>query len=118
MVEKINQELDTTFEHIVVPAGTLPAQEEDFPVAVNHGYKAAHPDFPEETAYQIVKAVAELGPKMKDLHPLWRIWSPELMLYGLSEENAHPGAIRAYKELGWWDIATKKYADQAVTYSE
>lgn len=118
VVEKVNKEFGTTFEHIVVPAGTLPAQKKAFSVAVNHGFKAAHPSFPEETAYQIVMAVAELGEKMRDLHPLWRIWSPELMLYGLSEENAHPGAIRAYKELGWWDIATKKYADKAVTYPE
>ncbi len=42
---------------------------------------------------------------MKDLHALWKIWSPELMTCGLSEENTHPGAIRAYKELGWWDLA-------------
>ncbi|MCB1547238.1 MAG: hypothetical protein KDJ41_05290, partial [Hyphomicrobiaceae bacterium] len=47
--------------------------------------------------------VAKIGPKMKDLHPVWRIWSPELMLHGLSEENVHPGAKRAYVELGWWD---------------
>lgn len=118
VTDKINKKFGTTFESIVVPAGTLPGQTKDFSVAVNHGYKAAHPSFPEETAYQIVMAVAKLGEKMKKLHPMWEIWSPELMLYGLSEENAHPGAIRAYKELGWWDIATKKYADKAVTYPE
>jgi hypothetical protein len=57
--------------------------------------------------------VAKVGAKMKELHPLWKIWSPELMLHGLSEENAHPGAIRAYKELGWWGMQ-KKFP--AVTY--
>jgi len=25
------------------------------------------------------------------------------MTCGLSEDNTHPGAVRAYKELGWWD---------------
>ena len=24
--------------------------------------------------------------------------------YGISFENTHPGAIRAFKELGWWDL--------------
>ncbi|QTA80978.1 Uncharacterized protein dnl_32960 [Desulfonema limicola] len=31
-----------------------------------------------------------------------------MMVAGLSEENAHPGAVRAFKELGWWDL-TKKF---------
>ena len=52
-------------------------------------------------------AVATYGPQMKDLHGLWRIWSPELMVGGLTEENTHPGAIKAFKELGWWDLRTK-----------
>jgi len=29
------------------------------------------------------------------------------MVAGLSEENASPGAVRAYKELGWWGLRKK-----------
>lgn len=115
-VETINEQFDTTFLSLEVPAGTLPDQDEPFYAAVNRGYKAVHPDFPEEGAYNIVKSVLEMGPKMKELHPLWKIWSPELMVHGLSPENAHPGAIRAYKEAGLWDKAVTDYADQQVTY--
>ena len=57
------------------------------------------PDFPEEVAYQIVMSMARNAPKMKELHALWKIWSPELMLHGLSEENVHPGAKKAFVEL-------------------
>ena len=33
---------------------------------------------------------------------LFGVFGPELMTCGLSDDNAHPGAVRAYKELGWW----------------
>lgn len=102
-VEKVNKKYETTFLYGEVPAGQLPNQGKPFGTGINRAYKAAHPDFPDELAYQIVKSVATLGPKMKELHFLWRYWSPELMLNGLSEENVHPGAKRAYVELGWWD---------------
>ncbi len=102
-VAKINEKFGATWEHINLPAGTLPHQDEPLGVGFNKGFKAAHESFSEERAYKFVKAVAQIGPKMKELHALWRIWSPELMTCGLSEENAHPGAIRAFKELGWWD---------------
>ena len=102
-IDSMNKKYGTTFIHTVIPPNTLPKQTEPLGVGLVRGYKAAHEQFPEETAYQIVMAVAKLAPKLRDLHILWKIWSPELMLAGLSEENVHPGAKRAYVELGWWD---------------
>ena len=107
IIDAINKRYGTTFIHTVIPAGTLPKQTEPLPVGLVRGYKAAHEQFPEDAAYEIVMAVAKLAPKLRDLHVLWKIWSPELMLAGLSEENVHPGAKRAYVELGWWDRAKK-----------
>ncbi len=91
--------------HTVIPAGTLPKQTEPLPVGLVRGYKAVHAGFPRRRAYQIVMAVAKLAPKLRELHPLWKIWSPELMVAGLSDENVHPGAKKAFVELGWWDRA-------------
>lgn len=107
VVEKLNKRFNTSYISLEVPAGTLPNQEKPFNTAADRGYKAVHESFSEETAYKLVKAVAEYGPQMKELHGLWRIWSRELMVGGLTEENTHPGAIKAYKELGWWDLRTK-----------
>ncbi|WP_083799209.1 TAXI family TRAP transporter solute-binding subunit [Roseobacter sp. AzwK-3b] len=107
IVDKLNKEFDATWIHVTLPPNTLPHQDEPLGVGFNRAYKAAHEDFSEETAYKLVKAVAEIGPKMKELHALWNIWNPELMTCGLSEENAHPGAIRAFKELGWWELTEK-----------
>jgi TRAP transporter TAXI family solute receptor len=115
VVDKVNKKFGTTFLPLTLPAGTLPKQTKPLSVAVNRGYKAVHPDFSEQAAYDIVMSVAKLGPKMRQLHALWKIWSPELMVAGLSDDNVHPGAKRAYVELGWWD-KHKKYT--AVTYPE
>ncbi len=113
MIDRINKRWGTTFIHAVIPPGTLPKQTEPLPVGLVRGYKAAHPEFPDDAAYQIVMNVAKLAPKLRDLHILWKIWSPELMLAGLSDENVHPGAKKAFVELGWWD-KTKNYP--AMTY--
>jgi TRAP transporter TAXI family solute receptor len=102
-IDRVNAKFGTTFLHVNLPAGKLPKQTEPLSLGVNRGYKAVHPDFPEDVAYHIVMAVVRNAPKMKELHALWKIWTPELMLHGLSEENVHPGAKRAYVELGWWD---------------
>jgi TRAP transporter TAXI family solute receptor len=115
MVDRINKKYGTTFIPVVIPAGTLPKQTEPLPIGIVRGYKAAHPDFSNETAYQIVMGVAKMAPKLRDLHILWKIWSPELMVAGLSDENVHPGAKKAYVELGWWDKA-KNYP--AMTYPQ
>lgn len=112
-IEKVNKKFGTTFLPLKLKRESLPGQDKDIVVGFNRGFKAAHPTFPEDVAYQIVKAVAKYAPQMKDQHGLWRIWSPELMLHGLSEDNVHPGAKKAYVELGWWD-KHKQYP--AMTY--
>ena len=112
-VAKVNAKFGTSWFHVKLPAGTLPHQDEPLGIGFNRAFKAAHESFDEERAYNFVKSVGEIGPKMKELHALWKIWSPELMTCGLSEENTHAGAIRAYKELGWWD---KRKACEPMTY--
>jgi TRAP transporter TAXI family solute receptor len=112
-IDRVNKKWSTTFTHAVIPANTLPKQPAPLPVGLVRGYKAAHPDFPDEVAYNIVMSVAKMAPKLRELHFLWKVWSPELMLAGLSDDNVHPGAKKAYVELGWWD-KTKSYP--AMTY--
>lgn len=102
-IDRVNKKWSTTFTHAVIPANTLPKQPAPLPVGLVRGYKAAHAELPDEVAYNIVMAVAKMAPKLRDLHILWKIWSPELMVAGLSDENVHPGAKKAYVELGWWD---------------
>ena len=79
------------------------------------GYKAAHPDFPEELAYQFVTAAYKYAGEMRKLNALGAIMTDRMMLDGLTEENAHPGAIRAFKELGVWDA---RMGSVPVTYPQ
>jgi TRAP transporter TAXI family solute receptor len=113
-IDTINEKFDMTLLKIKVPAGSLPDQDKELLVGGNRIYEAVHPSFPEDVAYKLVKAVAEFGPKLRESgQGIWRFWSPTNMVAGLSEENAHPGAIKAYKELGWWENR-KNY--EPVTY--
>ena len=90
--DKLNKKFGTTWLYLELPPGTLPLQTEPLSVAVNRGFKAVHPEFSEEAAYNVVKAVAKIGPKMKELHALWKFWSPELMLHGpFGQERAPRG---------------------------
>jgi TRAP transporter TAXI family solute receptor len=106
-IDALNTKFNTTFLHITLPPKTLPHQDQPLGVGFNRAFKAVHETFSEDKAYKVVKAVGKIGAKMKELHALWRIWSPELMTCGLDENNTHPGAIKAFKELGWWDLAKK-----------
>lgn len=112
-IAALNKKFQATWIHVNLPPNTLPSQTEPLGIGVNRAYAAVHPTFEEKKAYAVVMAVAKIAPKMKELHALWRVWSPDLMTCGLSEENTHPGAVRAYKELGWWGL-TKKC--DAMTY--
>ncbi len=107
-IDKINKEFGTTYQSEKMPAGTLKDQDKDVYIGATRTFTAAHPSFPEDLAYKLVMALATTAPKVKEYHPVWKyVWSLEGMVSGLNEENAHPGAIKAYKELGIWDKRTE-----------
>jgi len=103
----LNEKLNASYIEVTIPAGTLPGQETPVYTITDRDFKACHETFPEDLAYRVVMVAAKIGPKMRFNVGLWQTWSPEVMVAGLSGENTHPGAIRAYKELGWWDLREK-----------
>jgi uncharacterized protein len=107
VVDGINDKLNMSLTTAIVPAGTLPNQTSDFLTPVNRIYEAAHETFPEEIAYEITMAAANFGKQFREQGlGFWRLWSPANMVAGLTEENVHPGAKRAFEELGWWESHT------------
>ena len=102
-IEKVNAKFGTTFLTKTIKAGTLPGQTSDLVSGFNRGYKAAHPEFPEKLAYQLVMAAHKHAPELRRVNKLWALMTDSMMTDGLTEENTHPGAIRAYKELGIWE---------------
>ncbi len=104
-IDAVNKTFGMSMLKVTVPAGALPDQTEDFSAGAVRAYQAVHPDFPEDVAYQLVMAVHKHGQALRDSgQGFWKFWSPGNMIDGLSEETAHPGAVRAYKELGIWEM--------------
>lgn len=114
-IQRVNDKLGMTMVTRMIEAGTLPRQNEDFLMAFVRGYKAVHPDFPEDVAYDFVLASHKYAQDLRDVHPLFNKMTPQTMVDGLTEENTHPGAVRALKELGLWEDR-KKYVP--VTYPD
>ena len=104
VIEKINKKFNSYWVMETVKAGTLKDQEKDIIVAVSRPLLAVHPTFSEELAYKYVMAIVKLAPVVAEFSGLWKyVWNLEGMVGGLTENNTHPGAMKAYKELGLWD---------------
>jgi TRAP transporter TAXI family solute receptor len=56
---------------------------------------------PDETVYQIVKAVFENFNEFKSLHPAFANLEPAKMIKDGNSAPLHPGAAKYYKEKGW-----------------
>ena len=56
---------------------------------------------PDETVYQVVKAVFENFNEFKSLHPAFANLDPAKMVKDGNSAPMHPGAAKYYKEKGW-----------------
>jgi TRAP transporter TAXI family solute receptor len=56
---------------------------------------------PDETVYQLVKAVFDNFNEFKGLHPAFANLDPAKMVKDGNSAPLHPGAVRYYKEKGW-----------------
>jgi hypothetical protein len=56
---------------------------------------------PDETVYQVVKAVFENFNEFKSLHPAFANLDPAKMVKDGNSAPLHPGAAKYYKEKGW-----------------
>lgn len=114
-IDKVNKRYKTTYQSVMVPKGTLKGQEAEFLTGVDRGYTAVHPEFPDDLAYEFTKLMLKLRPRIADVHAMWKTLTDMTIIHGLTEENCHPGAIKALKEAGLWDLAKKT---PPMTYPE
>ncbi|MGI5835384.1 MAG: TAXI family TRAP transporter solute-binding subunit [Chloroflexota bacterium] len=85
---------------VTIPAGAHAAVEQDLDAWVDITGFAAKDIFPEEYAYEIVKLAAANADKFGEYDALGKIISKELLPFGWTKKTIHPGALRAYEELG------------------
>ena len=75
-----------------------PADTETYGVLATMVTSAKTPD---ETVYQLVKAVFDNFNEFKSLHPAFAILDPAKMVKDGNSAPLHPGAAKYYKEKGW-----------------
>jgi TRAP transporter TAXI family solute receptor len=89
-----------------IAAGTLPNQDKKLTaIEVYPDGWAAHETFPDDVAYEFTKFMIEHGKmltKYSKVGEYFFIPKGFLQRWGYTEQNVHPGAIRAYKEAGLW----------------
>ena len=89
-----------------IPAGTLPKQEVNLiGIQTQPDGWAVHESFPEDLAYEFTKFMIQHGTKLAkytETGEYFFIPKGFLQRFGYTEQNVHPGAIRAYKEAGLW----------------
>lgn len=83
-----------------VPANSVEGQTAPIFIGADTHGLFAHPDFPEEYAYILAKAMIENIDAFAQYHALGALMSREGLIKGWSPEQIHPGALRAYKEAG------------------
>lgn len=83
-----------------IPAGSVDGLGSDMASFYDAVMWAAYPDFNEEAAYLVTKVIIENVEKFSEYHALGRLMSPSALVYGWTEDQIHPGALRAYREAG------------------
>ncbi|MFC1963778.1 TAXI family TRAP transporter solute-binding subunit [Chloroflexota bacterium] len=86
---------------VTVPANSLPSQPTSITVSAYHCNITAHKDFPEDLAYEFTKFWLENSAALVDYAaPAQIISKPQDIASDFTQDQVHPGAWKAYKELG------------------
>lgn len=86
---------------VVIQPGTLSKQKDEIIGFTETGYIIANKDVPKEVIKKIVMAIAQHSEEFKKAHSMLETFEPGPKMYEGSPFPLHPGAIEAYKELGY-----------------
>lgn len=102
MIESYNKKTGASFAVRTFRPNALPKQPQSFSTFGNEMTVSAHKSFPEDLAYEFAKLWVKMGPIVARYNALGKIWTPEGIAGPVKANSgrAHPGALRAYKELG------------------
>ncbi|WP_160061814.1 TAXI family TRAP transporter solute-binding subunit [Psychromonas sp. L1A2] len=106
--EDIQSYIDKTgapFSIQVLPANTVANQPKPVTSFGNYTLLSVHKSFPEEDAYEMTKLWLQSGIELGKYSAVAKIWDKQTLatIAKIGLENIHPGALRAYKELGLID---------------
>lgn len=101
-VDAILADMGPAFSKAVIPAGTYKGQTGDTVTVGSKNVLIARTDLPEQTVYEITKAIFSNYEDLKLVHNEAKDWTVKNSL----ESPAipfHPGAIKYFKEIGVWN---------------
>jgi TRAP-type uncharacterized transport system substrate-binding protein len=83
-----------------IPPGGVKNQTRPWVVQGGSIFWSCDKSMPDEVVHEIIRIMAENSANFKKYHPLGRSITPQNMAKLGSEKNAHPGALKYYKEMG------------------
>jgi TRAP transporter TAXI family solute receptor len=83
----------------VIPGGIYPGIDQDVPTVSDDTVLITNADVPEDTAYWIVRTMAENLDDIRTVHPALKSLTKERMA-NVQALKLHPGAARYYREIG------------------
>ena len=87
------------FRRTVIPAGSYPFAEKAVPSVTDPVMILCRADLPDETVYNVTKAIVEQGEYLGTVHKMFKMITPKLRVdVGIP---LHPGAERYYREKGF-----------------
>jgi len=109
IVPAVSPEIDALVEenpyyrHAVIPGGMYPGNPDDIPTFGVGATFVTSASVSDEAVYQVALAVLGNLDDFRKLHPAFANLKAEEMIKDSLSAPLHPGAIRAYKELGLMD---------------
>ena len=102
MIRDYNKKTGAIFEVRKYKPGMIPGQTKAFTTFGDRLLLSAHKDFPEELAYEFAKLWLKMAPIVAKVNAMGKMWDGKTLASAAEgmKDRLHPGALRAYKELG------------------
>lgn len=102
MIADYNKKTGAGFSVRTFKANAMAKQTAPFTSFGNEMTVSAHKSFPEDLAYEFAKLWVKMGPVVAKYNALGKLWTPDGIAGPVRQDpaRAHPGALKAYKELG------------------
>lgn len=102
VIKEYNKKTGMNFHVRTYPKNTFPNQPEEITTFGNFLLLTAHKSFPDDLAYELTKFWIEMGPQIAKYNAMGKIWDAQSISAAAraTPDAVHPGAMRAYKELG------------------
>ena len=101
-IEAYNKQTGASFHVRKYPPNTFPNQPGEVTTFGNYLLMSAHKSLPDDLAYELTKLWIKMGPIIAQYNAMGKIWDADSIAIAarLTPAAIHPGAMRAYKELG------------------